>query len=108
MFAQVAKKFQKPIIFTEVGFTATRAPWLRPFEYADGKQPYMFDQRRCYAALFKAMYAQHLKGETWFKGFYWWKFPSYLDQGGTNDPDFTPNGKPAEGVVREWFAKPWE
>lgn len=106
LFEQVATKYNKPIIFTEVGFTATKAPWQKPWEYADGKKPFMEDQKRCYEALFRAMH-ERAKGKSWFKGFYWWKFPSFLDYGGTDDPDFTPNGKPAENTVREWFGKTW-
>lgn len=99
-FQAISDRFGKKIVFTEVGFTATDTPWIRPWEYADGKQVNLDHQKRSYQALLSALYQQ-----PWLGGYYWWKWPSFLDYGGPNDPDFTPNGKPAEEVVREWFRK---
>lgn len=91
-------KFKKPIYFGEVGFTATDAPWVKPWEYADGKKINLNDQKRAYEALLSA-----LKGESWLGGYFWWKWPSFLDYGGPSDNDYTPNGKPAEAVIRSFF-----
>ncbi|HRR07581.1 MAG TPA: hypothetical protein PLO56_02720 [Rhodothermales bacterium] len=99
-FQNISERFGKKIVFTEVGFTATDTPWIRPWEYADGKKVNLEHQRRSYQALLTALHKQ-----PWLGGYFWWKWPSFLDYGGPNDPDFTPNGKPAEDVVKEWFEK---
>jgi hypothetical protein len=34
---------------------------------------------------------------------YWWKWPTDPALGGAGDPGFTPNGKPAEEVIRRHY-----
>ncbi len=99
----VYNRHKKPVIFTEVGFTSTPAPWKQPHEAAEGRREInQADQERCYKAMFQALH-----GKPWLRGIYWWKWPTYLEYGGPRDNDFTPNGKPAEVVVREWYGKEW-
>ena len=40
---------------------------------------------------------------SWIRGMYWWKWPTDLSLGGASDPGFTPNGKPAEEVIRRGY-----
>jgi hypothetical protein len=95
-----AKTYQKPILLTETGFTATTASWKNPFEYADGKDLNIAHQTRAYSAFLKAMIERKA-----VQGIYLWKFPSYLSYGGIQDNDFTPNGKPAESIVKTWYER---
>ncbi len=97
----VHARFDKPVIFTEIGYRSTSAPWKKPHEHGRRESVNMADQERCYKATFQA-----LSEVNWVEGIYWWKWPSYLDYGGLSDSDFTPNNKPAEDVVRKWFHKP--
>ncbi len=99
----VQRRYGKPVILTEIGFTSTPAPWLQPHESARRKPVNLADQARSYAAVFQEFY-----GRKWLRGIYWWKWPTYLEYGGPQDNDFTPNGKPAESVVAEWYGKPWD
>jgi hypothetical protein len=95
----VQRKYQRPVIFTEVGFAsgehANRAPW------EDGRGAPAPDlQARCYEAIFKTFYDQ-----PWFEGMYWWKVGTN-GFGGPDDTSLTPWGKRAMQVVRQWYTRP--
>lgn len=96
---KVALKYNKRVLLTEVGFTSTPKPWKRPHEHRQGEPVYFDDQVLCYEAIFNSFWDQE-----WFQGFYWWKWPTYLENGGKYHSGFTPNGKPAEKVVKEWYS----
>ncbi len=97
---KVVKRFKRPLLLTEVGFTSTAQPWKEPHERRRGARVNLADQALAYRAIFESFW-----GKEWFAGFYWWKWPTYLDYGGADHNGFTPNGKPAEKVVSEWFSK---
>jgi hypothetical protein len=40
----------------------------------------------------------------WFLGAQFWLWRSAPDAGGMTDYSFTPQGKPAEAVMRKWYA----
>ncbi len=99
----IEKKYKKPVIFTEVGFRSTGEPWKTALEKGTKDEVNLLSQRKCYEALFKAAY-----GQKWLAGMYWWKWPSYLSYGGSSENiHYTPNNKPAENVVKEWYSKNW-
>ena len=96
---KVHEQFQKPIVFTEIGFRSIDHPWKNPHAEADESINQMA-QQRCYEVIFKG-----IENEPWCQGILWWKFPSYLGYRGTDNNAFTPNNKLAEETVRTWFAK---
>lgn len=97
---KVSKKYGKPLVFTEVGFRSVANSWKNPHAEVDGR-PYDPEcQRVCYEVLFEG-----IAGKPWIKGLFIWKWPSYLDHNEENPVGFTPNGKPAERVVRQWFSE---
>lgn len=96
--ATVAARFHRPVVFTEIGFTSTAQPWKQPHESRGRRKVDLEDQARCYRAAVEV-----LQNCSWMAGIYWWKWPSFLDYGGPQDSDFTPNGKPAEAIVRDWY-----
>ena len=100
----VRKKYNKPLIFTEVGFRSTLRPWKTAGEKTDRNIISLKSQARCYRALFEASY-----GKAWLAGMYWWKWPSYLSYGGGAENNlYVPNNKPAQSVVKEWYMKKWD
>lgn len=101
LITRKVEQYDRPLILTEIGFTSTEYPWINPHEIARGKSVNLEHQERSYRAIFQAMH--ELPG---LAGIYWWKWPTYLEYGGPDDPDFTPNGKPAERVLRKWFSSP--
>ncbi|MDZ4704787.1 MAG: hypothetical protein SH848_12705 [Saprospiraceae bacterium] len=91
----VSRKFNKPIVFTEIGFRSVQAPWKNPHEEENGRPQNMEHQKLCYEVV-----GAGLKGKNWCHGVLWWKWPSYLDFRGDS---FTPTGKLAEVAVGAWF-----
>lgn len=98
--ARVATQYHKPIIFTEVGFTSTEKSWQNPHQDDRRGKIDLQDQALAYRAVFETFWSK-----PWFYGCYWWKWPTYLEYGGERHPGFTPNGKPAEQVIAEWYGK---
>ncbi|WP_339841286.1 hypothetical protein [uncultured Maribacter sp.] len=96
---KVYKRFEKPIVFTEIGFRSVDKPWQNPHAEADESINEEM-QARCYEIIFKS-----IENEPWCQGILWWKFPSYLEYRGQENNAFTPNNKLAEETVRKWFTK---
>ena len=89
---------QKPVIFTEIGYKsvdgANREPWN--FSLSGAYDPN--EQRDCYEAAFSVWSQQ----SSWMKGIFWWAWP--VPAPGPEDTDYNPRGKPAEAVLKAWYA----
>lgn len=98
---QIAKQYNKKVIFTEIGFRSIKKPWQNPHHYDWNDEPNYDeeDQKRCYAAVLAALEGN----EDWCQGILWWKWPSYLSHSQESKTEFAPNGKMAEEVVKKWF-----
>ncbi len=92
----VQRRFGKPVIFTEAGFSAYEAPQREPWDEKP-RRVAPDDQARCYEAIFRAFYER-----PWFQGVYWWKVGTNR-AGGPEDGSHTPWGKPAMQVVARWY-----
>jgi hypothetical protein len=104
--AQLAARWHKGVLFTEIGYTARPDPALRPWEWPEdlGDVRYApFAQADAYAALLAPFI-----DEDWFLGFFVWRF--YADPfDASQEPEwgFSPLYKPAEAVLRSTFAARW-
>jgi hypothetical protein len=99
----VSKKFNKPVLFTEIGYKGSKKPWKTALENNVQPDPAYTGQARCYEAMLKASY-----GKKWLAGMFWWKWPSYLDYNGEPERDlYIPLNKPAEQIVEKWYYKKW-
>lgn len=93
-----AKKFNKPVVLTEVGFRSIETPWQHPHAEA-GDIPYHEPaQALCYEIVLEGIQKQ-----SWCMGLYWWKWPSFMDYSQRNATSFTPCGKEAEEVLRKYY-----
>jgi hypothetical protein len=97
-----SRKIHKPVLMLEVGWCSIGNAVTEPWDYTQTTEPLDLDvQRRLYEAYFESWYGQ--KG---FAGFMLWAWTP--NASGAKDRGYTPEGKPAEEVVRRWFAKgPW-
>ena len=95
---QVAKAYNKQVIMTEIGFRSITAPWQMPHDYPGEKGNNAQHQALCYKVVLK-----ELKNHDWCVGIYFWKWPSYIEFTRPNDKDYSPIGKPAEEVLRNYF-----
>ena len=94
----VQRRYKKPVIFPEAGFSSLEGPHRAPWDETPRKLS-MEDQARCYEAVFRAFW-----GKPWFKGVYWWKVGTN-GFGGPQDGSHTPWRKPAMEVVRRWYKR---
>ncbi|MBS1874630.1 MAG: hypothetical protein JSU00_15550 [Acidobacteria bacterium] len=92
----IARKYSRPVLLTETGFSSYQAPHREPWSEAPRKLAPQ-DQARCYEAIYKAFY-----GKPWLAGIYWWKVGTN-GYGGPDDGSHTPWGKPAMEVVRKYY-----
>jgi len=102
--ARVAGEFDRPVIFTEVGYRSVVSTAARPWEWG----MFFFIERvsreaqvNCYQAMFYTFW-----DKPWFGGLYVWTWYPYAEpKSGFLGRGFTPMGKPAENVMARWFAK---
>jgi len=91
---KVAKKHNKPLLLTEIGFRSITAPWIQPHDYP-GEQT---------ASEYKVVFGC-LQNESWCRGMFWWKWPTTFDRTDPNNRLFTPYNKAAEKTVKKWYSK---
>jgi hypothetical protein len=46
-----------------------------------------------------------VEGQNWLRGMHWWQWSPDPDDGGPDDTGYTPHGKPAEQILRSWYAR---
>ena len=98
----LSDKYNKPVLFTEFGY--------RSVDYT-GKEPWKSDrsmtsinleaQTNATQALFEEFW-----DEEWFAGGFIWKwFHKYEDSGGKNNNQFTPQNKPVEQTIKQYYSQ---
>jgi hypothetical protein len=96
----LSARWHKPIVFTEIGYRSADFGAWKQWEIGRTAPVNLPLQTNAYAAFFEAVWPQ-----PWFGGAYWWKWFSFLDDGGPADNDYTPRGKPAERILEEGFRR---
>jgi hypothetical protein len=96
--AGLARRYRKPIVFTEIGYPSTTlalsAPWTSGGRYSGEAQ------RAAFRGAFRA-----LTGRRWLRGFYIWDWSANPNAGGPGETGHTPQGKPAERTIKAWFER---
>jgi hypothetical protein len=103
---QLAAARHRPILFIEIGVRSAHTATTMPWDFSHPEWPVDVDeQARYYEAVMKTFY-----DEPWFCGFAWWDWPAHLyaKDKAAADKGFCCFGKPAEAVLRTWYAKPWD
>jgi hypothetical protein len=91
----------RPVLFTEVGYRsvaqAAAEPWTWPEREEEARAPVdRALQARCYRAFFSSF-----ARTPWFAGAVLWKWHPAAE--GDRPVGFTPQNKPAEHVIQQWF-----
>ncbi len=95
---KVCNKYNKPLVFTEIGFRSVEAPWKNPHA-KEGDRPFNdTHQKLCYAVVLEG-----IKDKEWCNGILWWKWPSHLSYRGSRNKGFSPNSKQTEDVISKYF-----
>jgi hypothetical protein len=88
----------KDVIFTEAGYSSfdgtNRWPWLWPPPSGVDVN----EQADCYAALLSVC-----RQRPWWKGVFWWNWETNPAAGGLADKGFTPQNKPAEQALKDYY-----
>jgi len=95
-----SKNKKQKVIFTEYGYRsinhAAREPWSHK---TDSNAVNMEAQKNATQALIETFW-----GEDWFLGGFNWKWiKDHQDTGGDQNSNFTPQNKPAEEVLKEFY-----
>ena len=97
---KIFKKFRKPILFTELGYKSTPDAAIEPWRWPERQEEVSLEtQANCYKAFFHRVWPLE-----WIAGVYFWKWYPHPPKHPT-EGDFTPQGKPAEEVLKDGFAK---
>ena len=100
----IHKKYNRPILFTELGYKATTDSAISPWKWMDDPKDSTFQlsletQANCYEAFFKTVWNQ-----PWFAGVHLWQWRTdFNGHDGYGGLDFTPQGKPAMEVIAKEF-----
>lgn len=109
MLAAEASEHNRPVLFTEIGYRsapmAAQKPWAWP---TSEEQKTVTPDPEMQAKLYQAFY-ESVWEETWFSGALLWKWhhhqEAFYDE---RKIDYTPQGKPAEAIIRQWYRHgPW-
>ncbi len=93
-------KINKPVIFPEIGYHssgyAAKEPWIHLGEGGLDLEL----QKDCYRAVLDTFWDKE-----WFFGAYWWDWGTSVKMGGPENRGFTPQNKPTEELLKEWYSK---
>lgn len=89
-------KWQKPLLFVEIGYTSQDGSASQPWNYMAKAPVNLEEQRRLYEAMRLAW-----ENEPHLAGLYLWVWEP--DRRGPQETGYTIAGKPAEDVVRDWY-----
>jgi hypothetical protein len=98
--ASGSARYGRKILFTEAGYTSQEGTTTRPNDWMLGTPPSESEQAAAYQALLATF-----SDEPWWEGVYWWVWNALPDDGSDHATNYSPRGKAAEGVVREWWRR---
>jgi hypothetical protein len=104
---ELAKSWHKPVLFTEIGYTTRKDPAYEPWTWPDKMSAVAIDQA-AQAEAYTALLAPIID-EPWFIGAFVWRlYADPDDMSQEAEWGFSPRGKLAELVVRDFFSAHWE
>ncbi|MBK9271123.1 MAG: hypothetical protein IPM48_05970 [Saprospiraceae bacterium] len=99
-----SKKLGKKIIFTEFGYLSVPGAAGKTWELEQKIDQLPMDQTAQELA-YEALFLQFWEQEFWGGGFVWKWFPEGQGHEGYPDKDYTPQGKKAGLVLKNWYQK---
>lgn len=92
------QEINKPVIFTEIGYKSSSDATDEPWQHVGVGKLDLELQVNCYQALLESFW-----DKPWFYGAYWWYWGVHPKMGGKLNKGFTPQNKPAQEVIKEWY-----
>ena len=99
-----SSKWDRKIVFTEYGYLSVDGCAHRSWEL-EKKVNSLPINERAQANAYNALLASFWSQDFWAGGFLWKWFPNMRGHEGYPNRDYTPQGKVAESVIREWYGK---
>ncbi len=96
----VHERTGKPVVFTEIGYRDVPHAAARPWEWPPHRERVAETDEDLQARLYTAFF-EEVWTEPWMAGAIVWKW--YPPSNRSHAGDFTPQGKPAEAVIRQMF-----
>lgn len=96
-------KFNKPILFAEIGCRSAEGCAMMPWDFEHTELPYNEEeQANFYSSVLKVFW-----NEPWFAGFFWWDWSTklYPIEEASMNKGFDIYGKKAEVVLKHWYRK---
>ena len=91
----------KPIVLAEIGYKSSVGATDEPWQHSPIGAVDLQLQADCYEALLSSFW-----DKPWFYGVYWWHWGASPNIGGKFHRGFTPQNKPAEEIIKNWYNKP--
>ncbi len=93
-------KYNKPFVFTEVGYRSRAGSTASPWDESSGGTPDLAEQQRGFEA-FRLAWTEPLAARARLDGLYIWNWYGY---GGPGTTGYTPRGKPAAMTIKQILA----
>lgn len=94
------QKWNKPIWFTEVGYKSISGANTNPGDWQKTGGLDLQGQAALYQALFT-----YWTDKPYLKGITFWEWTSNPNGGGSSNTDYTPQNKPAEAIIKQWYTQ---
>jgi hypothetical protein len=96
---EIAEKYNKPVLFTEIGYMANIGAGMgsREYDFPEYNQDL---QAECYRLAMETYWHQ-----TWFAGMYFWKWFSDPNDRGIKADPHSPHGRPAGEIMARWYGQ---
>jgi len=101
--AELARAVGRPVILAEVGCPSVEGALAAPWDWRRTQEPNARADLHAQEFYYEAVRSA-FQGRPWLAGIFWWEWESIPSR--TELTGYTPRGKPAERVVREWFRSP--
>ncbi|BBY19363.1 glycoside hydrolase family 113 [Mycolicibacterium litorale] len=99
--AEFSRRVNRRVLFTEAGYPSQTGSAVQPWDASPGAQPAGEEQAAAYEALLRTF-----TGQPWWAGVFWWTWTvqhvHHVDP--PQSVGFSVQGKPAESVLRRWWA----
>jgi hypothetical protein len=99
-FRVFALGVRRPVLLTEIGYRSIAGSGMEPWEWKRSGTPSMREQALLYRAALEALWP-----ESWIAGAYWWQLLTTPPPDPASDDGFTPQGKPAWSVLRDFYSR---
>jgi hypothetical protein len=101
MLQGLSDRWGKQILLTEIGYSSYNGTTIEPWRTAEDHHTLDLQEQ---ADAYQAMLSVNWHAD-FVAGVFLWRWSPKMDSGGVEDMDFTPKGKPAEDILRQWWGE---